>query len=190
MVVLVAVSFQVDHHITSRIGLRKGTVGIEGTTTEETILVVDSHRPKSIIAIGNIPQRQRLRLSGCRCIEKIDGNLLGLATNANGNTHDVLLWCEIARTAEQRFRLHAFLIALLVVGSTKSQHLLKIPLIGLNKFACVGLADRQLGLQDLSLGHIRGILDVDTCAKCHQCKAATHLVLRKVVLTRLFSTYT
>ena len=120
---MVAVSFQVDHHITSRIGLRKGTVEIEGITTEETILVVDRHRPKSIIAIGNIPQRQRLRCGWCECIEQTDSPLFWQTTNANGNTHIVLLWGDVAGAPKQRFRLHTFFIALLVVSSTEGQRL-------------------------------------------------------------------
>ena len=145
---MVAVSFQVDHHITSRIGLRKGTVEIEGITTEETILVVDRRHHQCH------PDTQNSFFAGVMSPGRPN-------SDSDFTPFSLRSGCK-----------HG--------GPASAQD----PLIGLNKFACLACwTDNLLGL---GLGHIRGILDDDTCAERHQCKAASHLVLRKGVLTRLF----
>ena len=108
-----------------------------------------------------------LKIGGCGCIEQIHSALLGQAADADSNTHIVLLWGDLTGATKERFRFHTLVVAFLVVSSTQSQHLLKIPLIGLNKLTGVGLLHRQFGLQSLGLNVIR-ILNVDASAECHQ----------------------
>ena len=101
IVVLLAVSAKIDHEITRCVGNRKGTVEVEGAATGEAILVEDRQGPEGIVPVGNIPQRQRLRLSGSGCVEQINSTLLRQASDADGNTHVVLLWSDFARTTKQ-----------------------------------------------------------------------------------------
>ena len=59
---LCIITTKMERHITFCICLGKRTVDVEIFTNRESILVVHRQRPKSIIAIRNVFERQRLRL--------------------------------------------------------------------------------------------------------------------------------